>query len=339
MHNARKTPALFACLIAIASTASGGSAQSTDLKTVNVVQYGSGLGSWCIYGAEAGDYFTKAGIKIGNLLTVIGDPNVVSALMSGNSDIGDSGTASLLPVANGQTDQLVVVAGVEGSPVSLIAPNDITSAAQLVGKTVALPGHNTSNEAIGSALTDRYVGKGKWTPLYIGGASTSRLAAVQAGKASAAYINDPADFTDLPGMHTLTHFGADQALYGNGGVITTRNWLKNNPDTAVRWIAAFARGCNYILDPKNRAKAIDVLVKGQPMSVQAATDAYNYYVAGPFRGNTPPKDAKLNVQGFANSVQVLKDEGIISNKDFDYRSVIDESYWQKAIKSPYFTAK
>ncbi len=305
-----------------------------DLKTVNIATYGSTLGSWCIYGAQQGNYFAKAGIRIGNSVVLYGDPAIVSALTSGQADIVTAGAASVIPAANGQSDQLVVLGSSEGSPVSLISPPSITSPAQLVGKTIALPAHNTSNEAIGTALINGYVGKDKWKPLYIGGASTGRLAAVVSGQAAAAYINDPVDRGDFNGMHTLTHFGASQKLYNNGLVMSTRNWLKANPDTAVRFMGALAKGCDYILDPKNRAQAIDLLAKGGPLSVAAATDAYEYYAAGPFRGNTPPVDARLDPKAFANAIQVLKDEQIISNPAWDYHSVIDFSYLDKAIKTP-----
>jgi ABC-type nitrate/sulfonate/bicarbonate transport system substrate-binding protein len=339
MKNTIVVRALLACTLAVTCAASSNAQTSPapDLKTVNLALYGTTLGDWCVYAAESQNYFTKAGIRIGNSLFLSGDPAIVSALTSGQADIAAGGTASIIPVANGQTDQIVVIGGIEGSPVSLIAPNATTTAAQLVGKTIALPAHNTSNEAIGTALVNTYVGKGKWTPLYIGGASTGRLAAVVNGQAAAAYINDPSDLADLPDLHTLTHFGASQHLYGNGGVLSTRKWLHDNPDTAVRFMAAFAKGCNYVIDLKNRAASIDFLVKGGPVSVRSATAAYDYYVAGPFRGNTPPANAKLDVQAFANSVQLLKDGGQISNASFDYRTVIDLSYLERALKSPEFT--
>lgn len=335
------TGTLLACLLVISSAVSSEAqtAASPDLKTVNVALYGTTLGDWCFYAADSQGYFTKAGIRIGNKVFLSGDPAIVSALISGQADIASGGTASVIPVANGQTDQIVIIGGVEGSPVSLVSPNAITTAAQLAGKTIALPAHNTSNEAIGTALVDTFVGKGKWTPLYIGGASTGRLAAVSGGLASAAYINDPSDLADIPDLHTLTHFGASQRLYGNGGVVSTRKWVHDNPDATIRFMAAWAKGCNYVIDLKNRAQSIDLLVKGGPLSVRAATSAYDYYVAGPFRGNTPPANAKLDVQAFANSVQLLKDGGQITNPAFDYRSVLDLTFLDKALKSPAFLSK
>ena len=333
----RLAAALLLALFLLPSTGSAIDAQTNAPVTVNLATYGNTLGSWCIYAAQSQSYFTKAGIKIGNVVVLYGDPQIVSALTSGQANIATGGAASVIPAANGQTDQLVVLGASEGSPVSLIAADGITSAAQLVGKTIALPAHNTSNEAIGTALVNAYVGKDKWKPLYIGGSSAGRLAAITGNFASAAYINDPGD-AELKGMHTLTHFGANQKLYNNGLVLSTRNWLKSNPDTAVRFMAALAKGCNFLIEPKNRATAIDLLSKGGQLALDATTQTYDYYVAGPFRGNTPPVNAKMDTQAFANSIQLLKDEGIITTASFDYHTVLDTSYLDKALKSPVYAS-
>jgi ABC-type nitrate/sulfonate/bicarbonate transport system substrate-binding protein len=329
----KRAAALMAALLFVSASVRS-SAQ--PLIPVKLIVYGAGIGSWCVYAAKEQHFFADAGIDVGDPLVVIGDPNIVSGLMSGQAQIAAGGVASLLPDANGQTDQLVLIGGIERSPVALITKTSVTSPQQLVGTTIALPGHNTSNEVIGSALVDALVGKGKWTPLYIGGASTSRVAAVAVGKAAAAYVNEPVDVHSLGGdFHIMTRFGAKQ-IYTNGGVITTRNWLRANPDTAERFLAGLARGCNFINDPKNRAAAVDILVRHQPIAEPAADDAYAYYVLGPDRGRTPPTDARLDVQGTLAVFGLLKDAGIITNKSFDPRKVIDLSYLDKALKSKYF---
>src|SRR5580704_3559843 len=146
MKNTIVVRALLACALAVTCAASSNaqSSPAPDLKTVNLALYGTTLGDWCVYAAESQNYFAKAGIRIGNKLFLSGDPAIVSAITSGQADIAAGGTASIIPVANGQTDQIVIIGGVEGSPVSLIAPTATTTAAQLAGKTIALPAHNTS---------------------------------------------------------------------------------------------------------------------------------------------------------------------------------------------------
>jgi len=299
--------------------------------TLNLAEYGSGIGSWCVYGAQDQDAFTKAGIKLDNILTLTGDPNIVSALLSGQADIAMGSVGSIVPVANGQTDQIVIIASSEGAPVSLVTAKSVTAPAQLAGKTIALPAHNTSNELIGEALLDQLLGAGKWTPLYVGGTASARIAAIAAGKADAAFVNDPVDLRTLPDYRVLTRFGARQ-IYLNGPVLSTRNWLRDHHEAAVRFLAAYAKGCNFILDPKNRQAATGLLVTRAAMPEPIAAEVYGYYVAGPARGKSPPRDGKLDLAGLAATIDVLKKAGIITNPAFDYRSAVDTRYLEEALR-------
>jgi ABC-type nitrate/sulfonate/bicarbonate transport system substrate-binding protein len=298
---------------------------------INLAAYGSGIGPWCVYAAQDQNFFKEAGVSVDSLLSISGDPNLVSALISGQVDIALAGAATIVPAANGQTDQLVVIAADEDSATALAVDDSITSAAQLAGKTIAINAKSTGTEVVGSAQIDDLVGKGKWTPLYLGGGEGGRLVALQTGRVSAAYISDPADIAGLGHFHIMTRF-ANQKRYNNGPLVSTRNWLKSHPDAAVHFLAAFARGCNYILDPKNRANSIALLAKNKPVRESLAAESYDYYVAGPSRGITPPRDAKLNLQAWENAVQALKDQDVITNKTFDARSIVDTSYLDRALK-------
>lgn len=306
-------------------------ADTAPLLPVNLAEYGTGIGPWCVYAASDQHFFEQAGVRLANVINIIGDPLIVSALTSGQADIALGSAGTIIPVANGQTDQLVIIAASEDAPVSLITPASITQPSQLVGTTIALSQKNGSNSVIGEALVDELVGKGRWTPLYVGGAVAPRLAEMTNGKASAAYINDPADIRGLGAYHTLTHFGSRLRFF-NGPVVSTRAWLAKNPDTAVRFLRAFARGCNYILDPKNRANAIKLLAVNTPIPDEVAAENYDYYVAGPNKGHNPPRNAQIDMQGMANTVQVLKAAGIITNPNWDYRTAIDTSYLDRALK-------
>lgn len=325
--------AAFTLVLALAIPSAASVAQtSAPVYEINLAAYGSGIGPWCVYAGQDQNFFSAAGVHIASLISVSGDPNLVGALTSGQVDIALAGASTIVPVANGQTDQLVVIAGDEDSATALAAGNAITSAAQLVGKTIAINAKSTGTEVVGSAQLDDLVGKGKWTPLYLGGGESGRLVALQTGRAAAAYISDPADIAGLGPFHILTRF-AGQKRYNNGPLVATRDWLKSHPDAAVRFLTAFARGCNYLLDPKNRSNAIALLAKNKPVRDASAAESYDYYVAGPDRGQTPPRDARLDMTAWANAIQALKDEGVITNKDFDARSVVDMSYLDRALKA------
>jgi ABC-type nitrate/sulfonate/bicarbonate transport system substrate-binding protein len=134
-------------------------------ETISVGTFGQGVGPWCFYVAQDRGFFDQAGVKIANRITLYGDAPIISALISRQVDVVFGGTGTLVPQANGQTDQIVVVGGGEGYPVSLVAPDSITSPAQLVGKTIDMPDKSSSLTIIGTKQVDALVGKGKWNPI------------------------------------------------------------------------------------------------------------------------------------------------------------------------------
>lgn len=309
-------------------------AASPPPSAVKVVTYGTGMGAWCFYAADDQHYFDAANVKLASVFSLIGDPNIVSALTSGQADVAIGSVGAIVPFANGETDQIVVIASSEGAPLSLVGPKDVTSLAQLAGKTIALPAHNGSNTLISEALLNAAIGAGKWTPLYTGGPTSARLAAVDTGRAAAAILSDPFDLNagGTGTLHVLSRFG-ERAIYWNGPVFSTRSWLGSNRIAAVGFLAAFARGCNFILDPKNKQTAIALLAKETPISAAAAADAYDYWVAGPGRGTNPPRDGRVDLPKFANSMALLKAAGVITNKAFDYRTAMDPQYLDEALKT------
>lgn len=302
--------------------------------SLKLVTYGTGMGAWCLYAAQQQHYFDAAGVTLDKVFSIIGDPAIVSALTSGEADVAIGSVGELVPVGNGQTDQIVVIASSEGAPLSLIAANDVTDVKQLTGKTIALPAKNGSNTVISEALLNDAIGAGKWQPLYIGGPTNARLAALAAGKAQAAMLSDPYDLAEAGAtdkVHFLTRFGA-RAVYWNGPVFSTRKWLAGNRVAATRFLSALAKGCNYVLDPKNRAESIAMLAKETPVSTAAATDAYTYWVAGPGRGKSPPRNASVDLPALANTINALKAAGIITNPNWDYKSAVDLQYLNAAVK-------
>ena len=150
-------------------TSNGTAQTSAPVYNINLAAYGSGIGPWCVYAAQDQNFFSAVGVHIDSLLSISGDPNLVSALTSGQVDIALSAAATIVPVANGQTDQLVVIAADENSATALVVDDSITKPAQLVGKTIAINAKSTGTEVVGSAQINDLVGKGKWTPLYLGG--------------------------------------------------------------------------------------------------------------------------------------------------------------------------
>jgi ABC-type nitrate/sulfonate/bicarbonate transport system substrate-binding protein len=332
--NSRRSIARALAALLLTLTVSGGirpvTAQTTD-PTINIASYGKGAGEWCLYVAQHQHYLEAAHVKLGDWQVVFGDPLIVNALVSNQVDFAISSSGAIVPIANGQSDAIVALAGSEGYPVSLVAPDSITSPAQLVGKVISMPPHNTSLEVIAAKQLDSLIGKGKWTALNGGGNDAAHFALIEGGRASAVLINDPVTLEPSAHLHIIARLNAGQSFF-NGPLMASKKFLTTQPETAIRFLAAFAKGCNFILDPKNRTAAIDILSSDTGVARSSCEQFYDFYVAGPQRGHTPPKDARIDRKGFAATIGLLKDVGVITNPKFNPNSAIDESFLDRALK-------
>ena len=331
MKRACRVLAALVLLVVASSGVRPAIAQTSDIPSVNIATYGKGAGEWCLYVAQQNKYLDQAKVKLNNWLVVFGDPLLVNAMVSGQVDMAISSTGAITPVGNGQTDQIVAIGGSEGYPVSLVAPDSVTSAAQLVGKTISMPPNNTSLELIGTKQIDLLLGHGKWDAIYSGGDDASHFALMTAGKAQAVMVNDPVTLDPSAHLHIVARLNGGQS-YFNGPLMASKRLLQAHPDAAIRFLAAFGKGCNWILDAKTHAAAVNILSSVTGVSHEACEQFYAFYVAGPQRGHTPPTDARIDAGGFARTIDLMKNNGVITNRSFDPKTAIDNSYLDKALK-------
>ena len=216
-------------------------AQTPDLPSLNIASYGKGAGEWCLYVAQQNKYLDQAKVKLNDWLVVFGDPLIVNALVSGQVDLAISSTGAILPVANGQTDQIVAIAGSEGYPVSLVAPDTVTSPAQLAGKTISMPPNNTSLELIGTKQIDAIVGKGKWDAIYSGGNDATHFALIAGGKAQAALVNDPVTLDPASHLHIVARLNGGQS-YFNGPLMASKKFLASETRRRGAFLGGVCQG-------------------------------------------------------------------------------------------------
>ena len=151
---------------------------------------------------------------------------------------------------------------------------------------------------------------------------------ITAGKASAVLVNDPVTLDPAAHLHIIARLNGSQSNF-NGPLMASKKFLQTKPEAAIRFLAAFAKGCNFILDPKNRVASVNILSSATGVAHDACDQFYDFYVAGPQRGHTPPKDARIDAGGFANTIDLMKLAGVITNRTWDPKTAIDNSLPRK----------
>ena len=117
--------------------------------------------------------------------------------------------------------------------------------------------------------------------------------------------------------------------YQSDGAFVLRAWAKANSDTLVRYIRAYVEGRRFVLDPANKAEAIQLLADRLKLAPDVAAQSYTV-VTDPADGIA--KDAKLDMEGFRNVLKLRAEiEGQWGGNPPPPETYLDPSYYEKAL--------
>ena len=314
--------------LAISSAASRVAAQAmTKLKVMAF----PGLSNFPNYAAEHKGLFAKHGLAVELLFT----PNsTVQREGLANGDFQIIQTAadnSIAMVELAKADAIIVTGGDNGFNRIIVQP-EINSLADLRGKTVAVDAPNTAYALVlYKNLKVAGLNKGDYAINAVGG-TTQRLNAMISDKAraAAAIMNVPFNFqATAAGLKDIGPANNSVGAYQAGATVVMRDWAKANSGQLVRYIAATIEGRRWLLNPANRAEAIQLLVDQIKLPPGMAAQSYEY-VTDPTQGFI--KDAKFDLEGFKNVLNLRAEiEGQWGGNSPPPDKYIDLSYYDKAL--------
>jgi NitT/TauT family transport system substrate-binding protein len=230
---------------------------ATTLTSLRLL-YPSFAGSWATaWIAKEAGYFSAEGLDV-ELIRVGGSTRMVAAMLGGSAPIIQAGAIAALTanVAGGD----VVIIGSTGtvSPFRLIARPEIKQPSDLRGKKAGITTFgSTSDQVVRIALKQFNLEPSKDVALLTFGAQPEAFAALMSGMVQVAALSYPLYPKAVKsGMRELVNF-ADLGVEDiNGTVITTRAFVAQQRDTALRFMRAFTRGMQRYRTDKEFSKKI-----------------------------------------------------------------------------------
>jgi NitT/TauT family transport system substrate-binding protein len=220
--------------------------------------YPSFAGSWATaWIAKEAGYFLDERLDV-ELIRVGGSTRMVAAMLGGSAPIIQAGAVAALSanVAGGD----VVIIGATGtvSPFRLMARPEIKQPADLKGKKAGITTFgSTSDQVVRIALKKFNLEPNKDVALLSLGAQPEAFAALQSGAIDVAALSFPLyPKAAKLGMRELVNFGQLGVEDINGTVITTRAFIAQNRDTALRFLRAFTRGMHRYRTDKEFSKKV-----------------------------------------------------------------------------------
>lgn len=289
-------------------------AERAEPATVNMVLYGHNTYNWCYYAAEDQGFFERENITNTEPLIVNTDADANRAMLSGEGDVSTATVGMLQAIEPGQTPGVQFIAGTGGAAYSFVGPTEVTELAGLEGATIALPPEGQPSADVAVATLNEVIGEGNWTPLHIGGGSGARIAALEAGQAQGAFMAAPFDaVVEQEGQfHVIDYLAEHSDDYQIGVIMASTQWIEEQPDVAARWVRAYADGCEWVYDPANEERAIELMAEKVETAPEAVQETYDVYIAGDLAGTTPPRDGAINMEALENVASLLEERGSVT---------------------------
>ena len=185
---------------------------------------------------------------------------------------------------------------IQAPPYALIAKSSIKSLKDLKGKVISVGGpKDITRLYVDRMLAPHGLKTGDYDYVYAG-ATTARAQALLSGAVDAAILLPPSNFQlQNQGFNDLgltIEYAPELAF---SGTMANKAWAARNPDVLKRVLAAQSKSTEFFYDERNRAEAVQLLVRVSGQKVDDVEKAYDFFRKNNFFDRTGKiSRAKLN---------------------------------------------
>jgi NitT/TauT family transport system substrate-binding protein len=222
--------------------------------------------------------FRKYGLDV-SLIYIDAGSTLSQAVVGGSVKIAQNGYSPAAAAAVQGAD-IVFIGGISNQlPFQLVVKSGINSAAGLKGKKIAISRFGSSSDIAASyALQHLGLKRGDVTLLQLGGEGT-RTAAMLSGQIDGSFEQYPrTGELEEKGYHILVDCLEIAADYPNTSYVSSRAFVKKNPETVKRFMMGISEGIHdFRADKTDALKYTAAFLKAQPGP--ALSKAYDIFTA------------------------------------------------------------
>ena len=260
-------------------------ARAQSVRTLKIIVFPGGGGSWPIWVAQRQGFLTKEGLAA----DITGTPNsvyLIQHLLAGDFDLAHTAIDNIIayvegagevPVENGGS--LAAFMGTDNGVLSMIARPEFKTFGDLRGKRIGVDALSTGFVFVMKRLFAMHgVQPNEYQLVPVGGGAV-RYKALAAGEIDGTIINSP--FELLAEAAGLTNLGSAIGALGHyQGVscASTRGWAAKNSDALQGYIRAYVKAMDWLYDPANKSDAIALLAENAKMAPAVAAKSYGVFI-------------------------------------------------------------
>ena len=232
-----------------------------------------------------------------------------------------------------KNDVIIVTGGDAGMNEFMVRP-EITSFADIRGKSLAVDAPNTAYALVAKKiLKNKGLIEGRDYSLKLAGGTQGRAAAMAVNpELAASMVNPPFSFTVRErGIKSLGRATDLAGPYQAQGAFVMRSWASQNASALERYIAAYIEGSRYAMDPAHRAEMVKLLEDRFKLPPTVAAQSYDALMTPGFG---LASDARFDLEGFRNVLSMRAEmQGQWGGQPPDPAKYLDLSYYDRAMRS------
>ena len=255
-----------------------------------------------IFVAQEKGWFAKHDVTLEMTLT----PNSAyqaEALAKGEFDVAGSAFDNVVAYTEGQgavafdsPPDFFAFLGATQIELAIVAQKDVTSVADLSGKSLALDAPGTGFAFVLYHMLEKGgVSPGSYERVAVG-ATPTRWESVRDGKHAATMTIEP--FTSIAKAQgfAVPARSTDTIKDYQGGIFAARrSWAAQNRDAVIGFIRAYLEGLQWTLDPANREEGAQILLRNMPDIKPGVVGSVMASLLSPQSGLTPK--GALTIEG------------------------------------------
>jgi len=203
--------------------------------------------------AKKKGFFEKRGLDV-ELIELKGSKDVLRAVLANEADSSDSTPSDALPALEKGADIKFVGSAIEGYPYAMYVRPEITSWADLKGKTFGVSGPGSAPHIFALAMLETEKVPIDTIQIANTGGTTSRIKALVAGKLDATAAST--EFVPLADELKIKVLGFAKDLapkFPRFYEVMRAKTIETRREAAVNFLAAYAEGLRYCVDHRDEA--------------------------------------------------------------------------------------
>lgn len=275
--------------------------------------------------AEYKGFFANEGLEVKyHEATYAPDHN--RGMAEGRWDLSLSSADTMIArTTTDRVDFLLFMQAEEGLSAYLIGQSGIDSIEQLRGKLLAGDPGDSNLDLIRKKILRSHHIDDKEHDVEIIGSSPKRLEAFLQRRVAAAMLTPPSSDKALAAGGVLLARAEDYVPHWPLTCgWTLRSWLQSHRELAVRFIRAWVAATDWLLEARNRAETIELIMDKELLRHEAAEESYRKVV---------PK-ARINRLSLQAVIELRKEMGVYPPPHDPPERFYDTSYWRDATGLP-----